>query len=182
MDLHPCKGCTVSKLSFGIIFRYMPLPGRAFARPGLFLMADSVLGFSLSQSDQNAVNILSQADFIQEMHYYVSSVTISANKVFTSIIPQNISWQYAYVITYTITPNMMTQSSSESFATGDGILRITPDSGVVYIPSKYQKSTYAYIGTGAYSAYKIEPSLISFITMTSGTCAVAIHATFAFFL
>ena len=160
----------------------MPLPGRAFARPGLFLMADSVLGFSLSQDDQNAVNILSQADFIQEMHYYASSVTISANKVFTSIIPQNISWQYAYVITYAVTPCMMTQPSSSPVATGNGILRITPDSNIVYIPSKYQMSTNSYIGTGTFSAYKIEPSLISFITMTSANCAVAIHAIFAFFL
>lgn len=160
----------------------MSLPGRAFARPGLYLMADSVLGFSLSQSDQNTIDLLSRADFIQEMHYYAKSVNISTNKVITSIIPQNSSWQYAYVITYTITPNIMTQSSSESFAIGNGILRITPDSGVVYIPSKYQYSTNSFIGTGTFSAYKIESSLISFITMTSASCAVAIHATFAFFL
>lgn len=159
-----------------------PLPGRAFARPGLCLMADSVLGFSLSQDDQNAVNILSQADFIQEMKYKSDSFTnVTPNTTYASITPQNTNWTSCYIITHTVSPGIATAIGS--LPSGNGILRITPDSGNVYIPSKLQVNASSYIGSSQFVGYKVTSSNISFIGLYgANSVPIVIHATFAFFL
>lgn len=181
MVSHPCKGCTVSKLSFGVIFRYMPLPGRAFARPGLYLMADSVLGFSLSQSDQNTINLLSRADFIQEMSYCGTTSSIPNGEI-TSIIPNNTSWTECYVITHTFVGGMM----GGLLFTGNGILRITPSSGQISIPCIAHSGNSIYSGGSLYTVYNVSSQKISFTGLNSiswsGIPYTQIHATFAFFL
>lgn len=150
--------------------------------PGDYIMADSVLGFSLSQSDQSTINLLAQADFIQEMSYISNITSITKDAEYTSITPQNTNWTSCYIVTHTVAPSPYTPSAG----IGEGILRVTPNSGRVPIPARYDYSTASNVGACQYIQYNITANKISFVgTMSIGGSNIApvqVHATFAFFL
>lgn len=144
-------------------------------------MADSVLGFALSESDQNTIDLLSRADFIQEMSFYGTVSSVPKGEI-TSIIPDNTSWTECYVVTHTFVGG----TTTGMIFTGNGILRITPSSGQIAIPCIAHGGNYAYSGGSLYTGYDVSSQKISFTGITpigwSGAPYIQIHATFAFFL